>query len=496
MSSTPFLSSSLMAYSSLLPHHLAAAFSTYPSPILLPFSAPFPVLAPPPPHTGTRDQNEKKGILDKDDEQDCQKVVNDEDEIDKHCDPDWEGSAENTEANHTEYLSSNIACVITQKGTGVTQRVVTQGECSTYQEEIPINELGKVVNKRRKTAEQDEWFDKQNKELRWSREGKKRKRGACRGERKMWPACNSAMCKISKVRECTKLLQEDRQKLFQSFWKKMNWDPEKSVHSIADKESNKTVYKSILLTIPQGCNSHLHNKNCRWTHSYFVGLYREYSRQCQEKTPPVKPLSGFTYENVVHDTNIGLQIPKKDRSMVKYDSIRPGRKTHDPIVNDIKVIKYSPDGTIQVKLNFDDEYIDLPHRTSRNEYGNFCDFPQLINEPIKTKYNTRSANTYRIIPVDCGPFYDSLPHECGCMWLLSHPTHAALTFVTLHLHCLRSHWPHWCCVWNNMTNGTHISTGEHEHLVEAGFLQQTLLMVGKRAWGEQMASTKIIFLPY
>ncbi|KAJ8875003.1 hypothetical protein PR048_022893 [Dryococelus australis] len=42
-----------MAYSSLLPHHPALAFSTYPSPILLPFSAPFPVLAPPPPHTGS-----------------------------------------------------------------------------------------------------------------------------------------------------------------------------------------------------------------------------------------------------------------------------------------------------------------------------------------------------------------------------------------------------------------------------------------------------------
>ncbi|KAJ8875065.1 hypothetical protein PR048_022955 [Dryococelus australis] len=52
MSSTPFLSSSLMAYSSLLPHHPALAFSTYPSPILLPFSAPSPVFTPPPPHMG------------------------------------------------------------------------------------------------------------------------------------------------------------------------------------------------------------------------------------------------------------------------------------------------------------------------------------------------------------------------------------------------------------------------------------------------------------
>ncbi|KAJ8875597.1 hypothetical protein PR048_023493 [Dryococelus australis] len=99
----------------------------------------------------------------------------------------------------------------------------------------------------------------------------------------------------------------------------------------------------------------------------------------------------FTFENVVHDKNIGLQIPKKDsfvrnydlKSIVKYDSIRPGRKTHDPTENDIKLIKYSLDGTIQMKLNFDDEYMDLLHRISRNEVGNLCYFPQFKTNQLK-----------------------------------------------------------------------------------------------------------------
>ncbi|KAJ8875596.1 hypothetical protein PR048_023492 [Dryococelus australis] len=143
-----------------------------------------------------------------------EKVDNDENEINKHRDPDWEGSTENSETNRTEDLSSNIAVLITQKGTGDTQR----------EEENTINELGRVVNKRRKTAERDEWFDERNKKLRdqgksyvgWSREGKKRKIGAGRGKGK-WGHL--------------------------SFGEEMNWDQTKSVHSIADQENNnKTMY--------------------------------------------------------------------------------------------------------------------------------------------------------------------------------------------------------------------------------------------------------------
>ncbi|KAJ8880865.1 hypothetical protein PR048_017337, partial [Dryococelus australis] len=97
------------------------------------------------------------------------------------------------------------------------------------------------------------------------------------------------------------------------------------------------------------------------------GLYREYSRQCQKKTPPVKPLSRFTFENVVHCLR---------------------NQTHR-------------------------QNNDLPHRTSRNEAENLCDFPQLRNEPIKIKYKKwqHLKELKKVIPVDCGPFYDSVPHK-------------------------------------------------------------------------------------
>ncbi|KAJ8881727.1 hypothetical protein PR048_018213 [Dryococelus australis] len=182
-----------------------------------------------------------------------------------------------------------------------------------------------------------------------------------------------------------------------------------------------------------------------------LGFTENIQDNAKKKNPPVKPLSRFTFENVVHDKNIGLQIPKKDRrdTCITYETkhideisyrnhiknkeaarsvksadkelgekgecivltqdlqavkVCARRKTHDRTVNSIKVIKYSPDGTIQVKLNFDDEYMDLPHRTSRNEFGNLCGFPQLRNEPIKIKYQKWQLlqELKKVIPLDCG----------------------------------------------------------------------------------------------
>lgn len=52
-----------------------------------------------------------------------------------------------------------------------------------------------------------------------------------------------------------------------------------------------------------------------------------------------------------------------NKSKLVYESIRPGRKPGDPVVTDIKVIKYQPNGKIKVKLNsFKSEFIDLPQR--------------------------------------------------------------------------------------------------------------------------------------
>lgn len=96
----------------------------------------------------------------------------------------------------------------------------------------------------------------------------------------------------------------------------------------------------------------------------------------------------------------------------KYTSIRPGKKAFDPTVNDIKAIKYSPDGIIRVKLEFDHTYIELPTRGKRNVYK-LSDFPQLRQSPIKLCARKWSdlQQLKSVIPKDCHLFYDHLPHE-------------------------------------------------------------------------------------
>ncbi|KAJ8887501.1 hypothetical protein PR048_013716 [Dryococelus australis] len=407
-------------------------------------------------------------------------------------------------------------------------------ECYIKDVGIEVMNLGKRASQPQEDFQEQKLHEPGISYVGWSREGKKRKKSASRGERKMGPPCNSAMCKISKVRECTKLLHEDRQKLFQLFWEEMNWDQIKVyIVSLINKTTTKRCTKTSseqslraailtytiktadghiltecknklfyqLLDVKNGqygigenngiCQSRtvinyktiniplnattsarpvtgkdilctfidyapkLPSHYCRrsTTKPYIEpiygdnvsGLYREYSKQCKEKHYL------FTFENVVHDKNIGLQIPNKDRcdtciayetkhiDEITYRNHIKNKESADSVHSHIerkvknKAIhlpsdyarltrEARKDPPYEVnelswhhpsKLNFDSEYMDLPHRTSRNEAGNLCDFPQLRNEPIKIKYRKwqHLQELKKVITMYCGPFYDSQPHE-------------------------------------------------------------------------------------
>ncbi|GFN94285.1 hypothetical protein PoB_002079100 [Plakobranchus ocellatus] len=43
-----------------------------------------------------------------------------------------------------------------------------------------------------------------------------------------------------------------------------------------------------------------------------------------------------------------------------FKTIRPGRQKDDPTVNDLKCLKYSPDGELSYKLTFDEDWKCLP----------------------------------------------------------------------------------------------------------------------------------------
>lgn len=54
-----------------------------------------------------------------------------------------------------------------------------------------------------------------------------------------------------------------------------------------------------------------------------------------------------------------------------YSSIRPGKKTSDPNVVDLKRLKYTPKGVIYYKSDFDKDYQLLPQRAKKHVDGNF-----------------------------------------------------------------------------------------------------------------------------
>lgn len=98
-----------------------------------------------------------------------------------------------------------------------------------------------------------------------------------------------------------------------------------------------------------------------------------------------------------------------DKSTWSYNSIRPGRKAGDPAVVDLRAIKYNPEGTISYKINFDDDWTELPIRPKKLSsvtYSNLHDAPIPI---ASTKFN-HLQQLKDVLPRDCHFFYDNLPY--------------------------------------------------------------------------------------
>ena len=84
---------------------------------------------------------------------------------------------------------------------------------------------------------------------------------------------------------------------------------------------------------------------------------------------------------------------KDHRHYLMHNSIQPGSNIGDPIVTDISILKYTPDGTILYKLQFADQCHNLPRRSrsrQSTETPQECTLQQLFSRPVPisgTKYN-------------------------------------------------------------------------------------------------------------
>lgn len=104
----------------------------------------------------------------------------------------------------------------------------------------------------------------------------------------------------------------------------------------------------------------------------------------------------------------------KDFSAVKYyNSIRPGRKTGDPVVSDLKQIKYKPDGVIEYKLRHSGDWIEMMVRKKTQSTYNFNELPNLYaqRKKIKKEKFDHLQQLKHTLELDYHDFYDNICHE-------------------------------------------------------------------------------------
>lgn len=103
----------------------------------------------------------------------------------------------------------------------------------------------------------------------------------------------------------------------------------------------------------------------------------------------------------------------KFSSMPYLRSIRPGNKTGDATVFDLRCIQYRTDGTIFYKKVQNEDFVKLPKKIKMP--GKTDTLPLLYSSSIpipKSKY-VHLQELKAVLPIDVHPFYDQLPHQCS-----------------------------------------------------------------------------------
>ncbi|CAH2091941.1 unnamed protein product [Euphydryas editha] len=99
---------------------------------------------------------------------------------------------------------------------------------------------------------------------------------------------------------------------------------------------------------------------------------------------------------------------KNFTQLQRYQSIRPGKKTGDPTVTDIRQLNYETVGKIKYKLSFSDELQNLPFRPKTIDN---CELRPMYTQriPLKQRKWKDLQDFKAILPKDFHSFYDSLP---------------------------------------------------------------------------------------
>lgn len=98
-----------------------------------------------------------------------------------------------------------------------------------------------------------------------------------------------------------------------------------------------------------------------------------------------------------------------DSNKLRFQSIRPGSKPHDPVVTQLRAMMYLPNGRVMYKIDFNDEYRDLPRKII--PYSSNIHEPEQLHSECrkikKSKYD-HLQQLKSVIPSEYHNFYDTL----------------------------------------------------------------------------------------
>nr|CAH7736182.1 unnamed protein product [Callosobruchus chinensis] len=206
-----------------------------------------------------------------------------------------------------------------------------------------------------------------------------------RESKSMGPTCISEKCVKYKNRFCDTILQEQREIIFQKFWKDLDWDQKKIyVTSLMHKKPVSRRYVKL---------------NHREISLPFE--YVNITKNARQKPFP------YDAEYLEHQFFKNYD----DSNILRYKSIRPGRTTNDPTVTNIRVLNYEADGKIRFKLNFEDDLAVMPQRSKEID---------LNYSPKRLYQNRRKISNVKYVHLqdmkttltkETQHYYDNLPYE-------------------------------------------------------------------------------------
>nr|CAI5844731.1 unnamed protein product [Callosobruchus analis] len=206
------------------------------------------------------------------------------------------------------------------------------------------------------------------------------KQNQIRAARSLKPGCTSERCMRSKKRMCAKFTEDDRLSIFSMFSSDLNWDQRK-MYVVAHVTRVNTKRKTAS-----------DESRRAETLIYTLTLNNIKYPVCKIMFLNTLALGSFTVQSW---TRKG----------------KHGRKPNEPTVTDIRALSYNVEGYIDYKLNFDEDWKQLP---SRHKASNEVPIYPPLNKsklPIKKSKFDHLQALKTVLPEDCQNFYDFLTYK-------------------------------------------------------------------------------------